>query len=254
MKVIGIATLALLADGKRTNGKKGNARLDPQGVHIGGGAFDKGTSEGIARWAIKKCQRKVCSVWPWAQCPTKPDMKGESNRQVKGPCCHKCWNKCPPYLARKKMDNRRVFAQGESRRLCKEEVWKFLEDDVECEKSRLKDDFMNEAVGLSNGMLSDAQDMSLEPDIQWYKCHGHRNSHCCGNACLNNPSKTAGKCGICNCNGACDYLNDPAGTMQKAARMGLPEALEAAEEVEEVPEVPEVPEEDYIVYETEPEY
>merc|ERR1739838_642586 len=37
-----------------------------------------------------------------------------------------------------------VFSNGEKRRFIKDEVWEFLENDIECETSRLKSEFMEE--------------------------------------------------------------------------------------------------------------
>merc|ERR1711935_503953 len=73
-----------------------DGKLDQFAIHIGGGAFDAGTSETLAKWAIRKCEKKVCSVWPWAQCPLHTTKFDKDKKLTQAPCCHKCWNKCPP--------------------------------------------------------------------------------------------------------------------------------------------------------------
>jgi len=46
-----------------------NGKTDAQGIHIGGGAFDAGTPEGVALWAIRKCRKKICHSWSFGRCP-----------------------------------------------------------------------------------------------------------------------------------------------------------------------------------------
>jgi len=127
-------------------------KTDQFHVHIGGGAFDAGTSETLAKWAIRKCEKKVCSVWPWAKCPLDTTKFDKEKKLTQAPCCHKCWNKCPPYLARHKMNDRLVFQNGDKRRAIKEQIWKFLEKDIQCETTKLKAEFLNPEV---NGMSFD---------------------------------------------------------------------------------------------------
>jgi len=221
-------------------GMEGHGREDDTGVHIGGGAFDPGTSDGLALWAIRKCKKKVCAVWPWAKCPMSDisDL-GKNGRKTRGPCCHKCWNKCPPYLARHRDADQGVFSNASKRRMLKDEVWKFLQNDISCETSRLKEEFMdrdhvgydmsdldgsyNEEglegsfvmmemdVGMGGGAFAQVRepDESCYEKLGWYQCHGHKAAHCCTNSCLNNPNKQTGKCQAkpvgCGCNGKCDY-------------------------------------------------
>lgn len=132
-------------------------RPDGFAIHIGGGAFDAGTSEALAKWAIRKCEKKVCAVWPWAQCPLGSRQFDRERKLTQAPCCHKCWNKCPPYLARHKMHNQSVFSDNEIRRKIKEEIWRFLEDDIECEKTKMKDIFFDNTDdhGMDFSVLKD---------------------------------------------------------------------------------------------------
>lgn len=196
----------------------------------------------MALWAIRKCKKKVCAVWPWAKCPLTDigDMSKE-NKKTRGPCCHKCWNKCPPYLARHKAGDKNVFGNSEKRRYLKDEVWKFLQNDIECETSRLKDEFtynaeeqghsmseLSEYVNMHDStidgfsseggmlifspdtdgtiMLHDATETKPDPACSerfgWYQCHGSKVGHCCSNGCLNNPDRLTGKCGLCECAGS----------------------------------------------------
>jgi hypothetical protein len=60
----------------------------------------------------------------------------KSNSKVsRAPCCHKCWNKCPPYLARRYLADSTVFQDKDVRRYVKEEVWSFLSEDVQVQRS-----------------------------------------------------------------------------------------------------------------------
>lgn len=224
----------------------GYGKDDPRGVHIGGGAFDPGTSDGLALWAIRKCKKKVCAVWPWAKCPLSDISElGKNGRKTRGPCCHKCWNKCPPYLARHRDHDHGVFSNAEKRRFLKDEVWKFLQDDIECETSRLKEEFFDAdrlghdqteifSVGGGIGMMQMDVGMGFpaEPDescsekFGWFNCHGHKYAHCCQNSCLNNPDKQTGKCQAqpngCGCNGRCDYRDRIEWTKSESARLNCP--------------------------------
>jgi len=136
-------------------GMEGHGHLDPKGIHLGGGAFDPGTSDGLALWAIRKCKKKVCAVWPFAKCPLNDITElSRSDRATRGPCCHKCWNKCPPYLARHRTADQTVFSNSETRRYLKDEVWEFLQEDIECETTRLKEEFLSvEKVGADIDMV-----------------------------------------------------------------------------------------------------
>merc|ERR1712228_1104949 len=113
----------------------------------------------------------------------------------------------------------------------KDEVWKFLQDDIECETSRLKEEFfdgdevghnmemfnidgggmgmMQMDVGMGGMPAPRVPDESCSDKFGWYQCHGHKNAHCCASSCLNNPNKQTGKCQAqpngCGCNGKCDY-------------------------------------------------
>jgi len=145
-----------------------DGKLDQFAIHIGGGAFDAGTSETLAKWAIRKCEKKVCSVWPWAQCPLHTTKFDKDKKLTQAPCCHKCWNKCPPYLARHKLNDRSAFANSEKRRAIKEQIWEFLEDDIQCEKTKLKDEFMNPSeAGLSLAqIIGDDSESILDDDCE----------------------------------------------------------------------------------------
>jgi len=255
-------------------GMEGHGKLDDDNIHIGGGAFDPGTTDGLALWAIRKCKKKVCAVWPWAQCPlTDISDMTKSGRKTRGPCCHKCWNKCPPYLARHRDNDHGVFGNAAKRRYLKDEVWKFLQNDIECETSRLKDEFMDVSnVGLNmeayfgtdgenmgmlmmqntegiDGEVEETRDEACDEKFGWYQCNGHKFGHCCSNGCLNNPDKSTGKCGVCNCNGKCDYRDRMLWTLSESTRMNchLPPPPPAEEEEEEE----EVIEEAVIEYEAE---
>lgn len=250
----------------------GHGKQDADNIHIGGGAFDAGTHDALALWAIRKCKKKVCAVWPWAKCPLTDigDMSKE-NKKTRGPCCHKCWNKCPPYLARHKAGDKNVFGNSEKRRYLKDEVWKFLQNDIECETSRLKDEFtynaeeqghsmseLSEYVNMHDStidgfsseggmlifspdtdgtiMLHDAKE-TAKPDpacserFGWYQCHGSKVGHCCSNGCLNNPDRLTGKCGLCECAGKCDYLDRMIWTKSEERRMNC-HLLEPTEALE----------------------
>lgn len=145
-----------------------DGKLDQFAIHIGGGAFDAGTSETLAKWAIRKCEKKVCSVWPWAQCPLHTTKFDKDKKLTQAPCCHKCWNKCPPYLARHKLNDRSAFANSEKRRAIKEQIWEFLEDDIQCEKTKLKAEFMNPSdAGLNMAqILGDDNESILDDDCE----------------------------------------------------------------------------------------
>ena len=54
-----------------------------------------------------------------------------NSKVSRAPCCHKCWNKCPPYLARRYLADSTVFQDKDIRRYIKEEVWSFLSEDVQ---------------------------------------------------------------------------------------------------------------------------
>jgi len=250
--------LALVAS---ASGMMGHGRSDMEGVHIGGGAFDPGTTDGLALWAIRKCKKKVCAVWPWAKCPLGDiSQMGKEGKTSRGPCCHKCWNKCPPYLARHKVRDNGVFSNAEKRRFIKDEVWAFLQDDIECETSRLKTEFMEAHEENGYGMselesYGNAQDgvvmMMNDPSLgggenaaiaaecdnkyNWYQCQGHKKAHCCANTCLNNPDKNAGKCALCKCHGKCAYRDDIATTWKEGKKWEriCSSAVEEEEEEEE---------------------
>lgn len=145
-----------------------DGKLDQFSIHIGGGAFDAGTSETLAKWAIRKCEKKVCSVWPWAQCPLHTTKFDKDKKLTQAPCCHKCWNKCPPYLARHKLNDRSAFANSEKRRAIKEQIWEFLEEDIQCEKTKLKAEFMNPSdAGLNmDQILGDDDESILDDDCE----------------------------------------------------------------------------------------
>lgn len=228
-------------------GMEGHGRMDADNIHLGGGAFDPGTSDGLALWAIRKCKKKVCAVWPWAKCPLNDISElGKNGRKTRGPCCHKCWNKCPPYLARHRDNDQGVFSNASKRRFLKDEVWRFLQDDIECETSRLKEEFfdaeqvghdmeifdidggglamMQMDVGFGGAMQAIAEpDESCSEKFGWFQCHGHSKAYCCSNSCLNNPTKQTGKCQAapagCGCNGKCDYRDRIEWTMAESRRL-----------------------------------
>jgi len=142
-------------------------KVDQFSIHIGGGAFDAGTSETLAKWAIRKCEKKVCSVWPWAQCPLNTTKFDKDKKLTQAPCCHKCWNKCPPYLARHKMNDKSAFANNLKRRAIKEQIWSFLEDDIQCEKTKLKAEFLNpEQAGISFAEIMGEDESILDDDCE----------------------------------------------------------------------------------------
>jgi hypothetical protein len=252
--------------------KHEKGRTDEFKIHIGGGAFDAGTSEALAKWAIRKCEKKVCAVWAWAKCPLDREF-GKESKMTQAPCCHKCWNKCPPYLARHKAKDRSSFANNEKRRAIKDQIWKFLEDDIQCETTKLKQQFMNpEEHGMSfaniagdlmdddceegdeecenefskynmdNGMQNDFnvrnlhRDPSCDDNFGWYKCHGSKSAKCCSKSCLKQADGEAKPiCDQCGCNGRCDYLHDIASTFQKNQQLNcnLEKEVEEVEEPEE---------------------
>lgn len=263
--------------------KHEKGRTDEFKIHIGGGAFDAGTSEALAKWAIRKCEKKVCAVWAWAKCPLDRQF-GKESKMTQAPCCHKCWNKCPPYLARHKAKDRSSFANNEKRRAIKDQIWKFLEDDIQCETTKLKQQFMNpEEHGMSFAMLSgdlmddDCEegdhecensfgkynmmandypsglsrngpraDASCGDKTGWFKCHGSKDAKCCSKGCLNQAEgETKPLCDACNCNGKCDYLHDIAAAFEKnnQLRCDLYQEGQEEEEEEEVEE-PEYEEEE----------
>lgn len=261
--------------------KHEKGRTDEFKIHIGGGAFDAGTSEALAKWAIRKCEKKVCAVWAWAKCPLDREF-GKDSKLTQAPCCHKCWNKCPPYLARHKAKDRSSFANNEKRRAIKDQIWKFLEDDIQCETTKLKQQFMNpEEHGLSfahiagdlldddceegdeecenefskynmqNDMMNDGnvrnhpvRDPSCDDKLGWFKCHGSKTAKCCSKGCLNQAEgEDKPLCDQCNCNGRCDYLHDIAYAYEKNAQLRCDLEAEEVEEVEEVEE-PEYEEEE----------
>jgi len=268
---------------------EGHGKPDKHGIHIGGGAFDQGTTDNLALWAIRKCKKKVCAVWPWAKCPLKDVGEiDKDERKTRGPCCHKCWNKCPPFLARHKMSDKSVFSNSAKRRDIKEEVWQFLQEDIECETSRLKDEFMSNSVFLghsmealvgvaggamesslanpvamlNDGMLNDATPQRLRnaaycdedgqgypKGFNYYKCHGHKDAFCCSNRCRNQPNAKGGRCEPCQCNGKCEYMSKMKEVKQAAYTNGCD--LEASEAKE--PKEREEPEEPEYAYEEEPE-
>jgi len=205
--------------------KHEKGKTDQFQIHIGGGAFDAGTSEALAKWAIRKCEKKVCAVWPWAKCPLSSGDFDKDSKLTQAPCCHKCWNKCPPYLARHKAKDTAAFANNEKRRIIKDQIWKFLEEDIQCETTKLKNQFLGDErhgmnwedlvegedlmdedckvddeecqnninkyklmandVGMGVARSRPVADESCYEPNGWYKCHGHRASKCCKNGCLN---------------------------------------------------------------------
>ncbi|CAG5094356.1 Oidioi.mRNA.OKI2018_I69.XSR.g13481.t1.cds [Oikopleura dioica] len=214
-----------------------NGKLDDDGIHIGGGAFDAGTPEEVALWSIRKCRKKICAAWSFGRCPINNISELDGNAKVsRAPCCHKCWNKCPPYLARRFLADSSVFQDKEVRRYVKEEVWSFLSEDVQCDLSRL-DEFESlqaaevveesEAVEVAEGMQMDmgmggaaAAPNQCGEKFGWFQCHGHRDAHCCSDTCLNQPEKESGKCAKCGCEGQCDFRDNIADTVAKASEMG----------------------------------
>lgn len=223
-------TIALIASANAMADGTGHGKEDKSGIHLGGGAFDSGTPRDTALWAIRKCRKQICATWPWAKCPTTEISDIETGRETRGPCCHKCWNKCPPYLARHRIVDRGIFSNAESRRDLKDAVHSFLQNDIQCETARMEKEFrgdmghemdelfIGQEEGVNtNGMQMDFMDFGAEEveeseecteRLGWFQCHGHKNAHCCANSCLNNPEKTEGKCGQCECGGNCGYLHD----------------------------------------------
>ena len=56
------------------------------------------------------------------------------------------------------MQNRYAFANSERRRQIKEQIWEFLEEDIQCEKTKLKDTFMDaDEQGHSWQSIADEQ-------------------------------------------------------------------------------------------------
>jgi hypothetical protein len=169
--------------------KHEKGRTDEFKIHIGGGAFDAGTSEALAKWAIRKCEKKVCAVWAWAKCPLDREF-GKDSKLTQAPCCHKCWNKCPPYLARHKAKDRSSFANNEKRRAIKDQIWKFLEDDIQCETTKLKQQFMNpEEHGLSFAHIAgDLMDDDCEEGDE--ECENEFSKYNMANDMMNDPDNS----------------------------------------------------------------
>jgi len=142
--------------------KHEKGRTDSFKIHIGGGAFDAGTSEALAKWAIRKCEKKVCAVWAWAKCPLGQEEFDKGSKLTQAPCCHKCWNKCPPYLARHKNKDKAAFANNEKRREIKDQIWKFLEEDIQCETTKLKNQFLNGEMSFEELSLQENEQLTDE--------------------------------------------------------------------------------------------
>lgn len=149
----------------------------------------------------------------------------------RAPCCHKCWNKCPPYLARRYLADSTVFQDKDVRRYIKEEVWSFLSEDVQCDLSRLEEieslEPASVAVEVADGMLFDegiggeqSAPSECGEKFGWFQCHGHRDAHCCSDSCLNQPDKESGKCAKCGCEGQCAFRDNISETVAKAAELG----------------------------------
>lgn len=77
------------------------------------------------------------------------------------------------------MQNRYAFANSERRRQIKEQIWDFLEEDIQCEKTKLKDTFMDadeqghDWQSIADEHLHDEDckegDEECENDFQRYK-------------------------------------------------------------------------------------
>ena len=65
------------------------------------------------------------------------------------------------------MNDKSSFANNLKRRAIKEQIWTFLEDDIQCEKTKLKAEFLNpEQAGISFAEIMGEEENLLDDDCE----------------------------------------------------------------------------------------